>query len=100
MKTKTKTNEPQNPRGQWLGVVFFYSSLIWAHGSTQEEAAEACAKQAKRDLKHLFKKGAKVEWRVNLYAVNNQDWSYDQELGIIRADGSRAALHETLKLYA
>lgn len=88
------------PRHQWLGVVFFYGSVIWAHGETQQQAAEGAAKQAKHDLKHMLKRGAKVEYLVNLYEVHDQDWTYDQDTGFVLADGRRAALEDTIKVQA
>jgi len=85
---------------QWLGVVFWYGALIWAHGETQQQAADACAKQAKHSLKQYLKRGQKVEWNVNLYEVHDQDWTYDDETGFVLADGRRALREDCLKVTA
>lgn len=96
----TKKQASKAPKHQWLGVVYYLSAMIWAHGETEQQAAEAVAKQAKRDLRHLIKRGAKVEWFVNLYEVHDQDWTYDQDTGFVLADGRRAQRESTMRVTA
>jgi hypothetical protein len=62
---------------QYLGIVYYLGATIWHHGATREDAAQLAAKQAKRDLRHYLKRGAKVDWKVNLFEVGGQDWSLD-----------------------
>lgn len=84
---------------QWASLVFFGGAVIWAHGATREAAAQAVAKQARRDLRQYLPK-KKAELACNLYEVAGRSWSYDDYEGMTLEDGTRVACDGNIRVEA
>ena len=85
---------------RFLAVVYWYGAMIWAHGSDDEQAAKACAKNAKRSLRQYLKRGERLDWVVNLYEIDGGDWSYCEDAGICWSNGTRIKRFDVRKVKA